>query len=43
MIERGPGTLDSALLKQAQSLGVEVHFDSRLRQMAGDFFKNSVF
>lgn len=33
MLERGPGprTLDSALLRQAQSLGVEVRFNSRLR------------
>jgi len=38
LIERGPGpgTLDSALLRQAQSLGVEVRFNSRLRQIAGD-------
>ncbi len=38
LIERGPGpgTLDSALLKQAQSLGVEVRFKSRLRQMKGE-------
>jgi len=38
LIERGPGpgTLDSALLKQARSLGVEVRFNSRLRQMAGE-------
>ncbi len=38
LIERGPApeTLDSALLRQAQSLGVEVHFNSRLRHMAGD-------
>jgi len=38
LIERGPGpgTLDSALLNQAESLGVEVRFNSRLRQMAGD-------
>lgn len=38
LIERGPdpGTLDNALLKQAQSLGVEVRFNSRLRHMAGD-------
>ena len=38
LIERGPGlgTLDSALLKQTQSLGVEVRFNSRLRQMAGE-------
>lgn len=33
MVERGPGphTLDTALLKQAQSLGVEVRFNSRLK------------
>lgn len=38
LVERGPGpeSLDTALLKQAQSLGVEVRFNSRLRQMAGD-------
>ncbi len=38
LVERGPGpdTLDSALLKQAQSLGVEVRFNSRLRHMAGE-------
>ncbi|MCF6325047.1 MAG: NAD(P)/FAD-dependent oxidoreductase [Gammaproteobacteria bacterium] len=38
IVERGPGpgSLDSALLKQAQSLGVEVRFNSRLRHMAGD-------
>lgn len=38
LIERGPGpgTLDSALLEQAQSLGVEVRFSSRLRHMAGE-------
>ncbi len=38
LIERGPGpgTLDSALLQQAQSLGVEVRFNSRLRHMAGE-------
>ncbi|HHI92813.1 MAG TPA: FAD-binding protein [Gammaproteobacteria bacterium] len=38
LIERGPGpgTLDSALLQQAQSLGVTVHFNSRLRHMAGE-------
>lgn len=38
LIERGPGpeTLDSALLRQAQSLGVEVRFNSRLRHIAGD-------
>jgi len=35
MLERGPGprTLDSALLRQAQSLGVEVRFNSRLREI----------
>ncbi len=35
MIERGPGpgSLDSALLKQACSLGVEVRFDSRLKYL----------
>jgi len=35
MLERGPGprTLDSAMLKQAQSLGVEVRFNSRLREI----------
>jgi len=38
IVERGPGpgTLDSALLRQAQALGVEVRFNSRLRHMAGD-------
>lgn len=38
LVERGPGpgTLDSALLRQAQTLGVEVRFNSRLRHMAGD-------
>jgi len=38
LVERGPGpdTLDSALLKQAQALGVEVRFNSRLRRMVGD-------
>ncbi|MDT8449118.1 MAG: NAD(P)/FAD-dependent oxidoreductase [Wenzhouxiangellaceae bacterium] len=37
MVERGPGpgTLDTALLKQAVELGVEVRFSSRLRQMHG--------
>jgi len=37
MVERGPGpgTLDSALLRQARSLGVEVRFNNRLRHMAG--------
>ncbi|MFV2057053.1 MAG: NAD(P)/FAD-dependent oxidoreductase [Thiohalomonadales bacterium] len=35
LVERGPGprTLDSALLRQAQSLGVDVRFNSRLREM----------
>jgi len=38
LVERGPGpgTLDSALLRQAQGLGVEVRFNSRLRHMVGD-------
>ncbi len=38
LVERGPGpeSLDSALLRQAQSLGVEVRFNSRLRQMTGN-------
>lgn len=38
LIERGPGpgTLDSALLAQAQSLGIDVRFNSRLRQMSGE-------
>ncbi len=38
LVERGPGpgTLDSALLRQAQALGVEVRFNSRLRQMTGE-------
>jgi len=38
MVERGSdsGTLDSALLKQAQSLGVEVRFNSRLRHLNGE-------
>ncbi len=38
LVERGPGpgTLDSALLRQAQSLGVAVHFNSRLRHMEGE-------
>ena len=37
LIERGPGsgTLDSALLAQAQKLGVEVRFNSRVRQIEG--------
>jgi flavin-dependent dehydrogenase len=35
-IERGPGrrTIDSALLGEARDLGVEVRFDSRVRQVA---------
>lgn len=38
LVERGPGpgSLDSALLRQAQGLGVEVRFNSRLRRVAGD-------
>ncbi len=38
MVERGPGpgSFDSALLKQAQSLGVDVRFSSRLRYMVGE-------
>ncbi|NOY62058.1 MAG: FAD-binding protein [Gammaproteobacteria bacterium] len=38
LVERGPGpdTFDSALLRQAQALGVEVRFNSRLRHMAGE-------
>ncbi|MDX1251526.1 MAG: FAD-dependent monooxygenase [Gammaproteobacteria bacterium] len=37
LVERGPGprTLDSALLAQAQGLGVEVRFDSRLDHVEG--------
>jgi len=37
MVERGPGpgSLDSALLSQAQALGVDVRFNSRLTRMAG--------
>lgn len=36
-IERGPGlgTLDSALYAQAQGLGVDVRFDSRVREIEG--------
>lgn len=36
LVERGPGpgTLDNALLRQAQGLGVEVRFNSRLRHVA---------
>lgn len=38
LIERGPGpgTLDSSLLLQALSLGVEVRFNSRLRHVKGE-------
>ncbi len=38
LIERGPGpdTLDTALLEQAKRAGVEVRFDSRLRDLRGD-------
>lgn len=38
LVERGPGlgTLDSALLKQAQALGVEVRFNSRVRHVKGE-------
>jgi len=37
MVERGPGpdTLDTALLRQAMELGVEVRFNSRLRHAHG--------
>lgn len=37
MVERGPspGTLDTALLKQARGLGVEVRFNSRLDYLDG--------
>ncbi|HEC18366.1 MAG TPA: FAD-binding protein [Gammaproteobacteria bacterium] len=37
MVERGPrpGSLDTALLNQALELGVEVRFNSRLRQVNG--------
>ena len=37
LVERGPGpgTLDSALLAQAQESGVEVRFNSRVRQIEG--------
>lgn len=36
-VERGPGpgTLDTALLNQARELGVEVRFNSRLKQLEG--------
>lgn len=38
LVERGPGpdTLDSALLRQAQELGVEVRFNSQLHQVASE-------
>jgi len=38
LVERGPGhgSLDSALLRQALNLGVEVRFNSRLREMKGE-------
>lgn len=38
IVERGPSpeSLDSALLKQVQALGVEVRFNHRLRHMSGD-------
>jgi len=37
LIERGPGetTLDSALLRQARKLGVEIKFNSRLERLDG--------
>lgn len=37
VVERGPGprTLDTALLRQAMDLGVEVRFNSRLKQLNG--------
>ncbi|VAW92977.1 hypothetical protein MNBD_GAMMA23-807 [hydrothermal vent metagenome] len=37
LIERGPGSnaLDTGLLKQAQALGVEVRFNSRLKELKG--------
>ena len=37
MVERGPGptSLDSAMLRQAQELGVEVRFNSRLKNLDG--------
>ncbi len=37
LIERGPGpnSLDTGLLKQAQALGVDVRFNSRLKQLEG--------
>jgi flavin-dependent dehydrogenase len=40
LVERGPGpgpgTLDSTLLRQAQDLGVEICFNSRLHKVAGE-------
>ena len=38
MVERGPGpgSLDSALLRQARSVGVEVRFNSRLKHLHGE-------
>ncbi|MFV2054823.1 MAG: NAD(P)/FAD-dependent oxidoreductase [Thiohalomonadales bacterium] len=38
LVERGPGpgSFDSALLRQAQSLGIDVRFNSRLRDMTGE-------
>ncbi len=37
LIERGPGpnSLDTGLLKQAQALGVEIRFNSRLKELDG--------
>lgn len=37
LIERGPGpdSLDTGLLKQAQALGVDVRFNSKLKQLEG--------
>ena len=38
LVERGPGpdALDSALLRQAQALGVDVRFNSRLQHVSGE-------
>jgi len=38
MLERGPGpgSLDHALLTQAQDLGVDIHFNSKLRNIKGE-------
>jgi len=38
MVERGPGphTLDTALLRQAEALGVEIRFNSRLKHLSGE-------